>query len=104
MTLPLLAAWYCVASVVTLVVYGVDKRAAQRGSRRVPEGMLHAMALLGGWPGALVAQRLFHHKTLKTLSARVLADHRAQLRWRRLDVAHHDPLTRHFLLTASVDP
>lgn len=66
MTLPLLAAWYCVASVVTLVVYGVDKRAAQRGSRRVPEGMLHAMALLGGWPGALVAQRLFHHKTLKT--------------------------------------
>jgi len=66
MTLPLLAAWYFVASLVTLVIYGIDKRAAQRGSRRVPEGMLHAIALLGGWPGALVAQPLFHHKTLKT--------------------------------------
>ena len=65
MALPLVAAWYFVASVVTLVVYGIDKRAAQRGLWRVPEGMLHALALLGGWPGALLAQRLFHHKTLK---------------------------------------
>jgi uncharacterized membrane protein YsdA (DUF1294 family) len=66
MALSLLAVWYLIATVVTIVVYASDKRAAQRGSRRVPEGMLHALALLGGWPGALLAQRLFHHKTVKT--------------------------------------
>jgi uncharacterized membrane protein YsdA (DUF1294 family) len=65
MALPLVAAWYLVASVVTLVVYAIDKRAARRDLRRVPEAVLHALALLGGWPGALLAQRLFHHKTLK---------------------------------------
>lgn len=25
----------------------------------------HLLALIGGWPGALLAQRLYHHKTKK---------------------------------------
>jgi len=32
---------------------------------------LHIFALAGGWPGALVAQKLFHHKT-KKLSFRIV--------------------------------
>ena len=54
-----------VASLVALVLYGVDKAASRRSSRRVPENTLHLFSLLGGWPGALVAQRAFRHKTRK---------------------------------------
>lgn len=52
-------------SVLELALYRSDKSAAQRGARRVPEANLHLVALLGGWPGALVARRLFRHKTTK---------------------------------------
>jgi len=55
-----------VASAATLVAYRSDKLAAQRGKRRTEESALHLMAIGGGWPGALVAQRMYHHKTRKT--------------------------------------
>ncbi len=53
-------------SLLTFIVYGVDKSAALRQMYRVPENTLHLLALLGGWPGASLAQRLFRHKTRKT--------------------------------------
>lgn len=56
---------YLAVSVLTLPVYAWDKRRAARGGRRVPESTLHVLALLGGWPGALVARPLFRHKTRK---------------------------------------
>ena len=49
----------------TFVAYGADKRAAVNGSWRVPEAYLHALEFLGGWPGAYIAQKVFHHKTKK---------------------------------------
>jgi uncharacterized membrane protein YsdA (DUF1294 family) len=52
-------------SVITFLVYGFDKRAAERGEWRTAESTLHVLAFLGGWPGALVAQRFFRHKTVK---------------------------------------
>jgi len=52
-------------SVVAYVVYWFDKSAALRGSQRTPESTLHFVGLLGGWPGALVAQQQFRHKTIK---------------------------------------
>jgi len=54
-----------VTSVVAFVVYGVDKTAARQGARRIPENTLHLLALLGGWPGGLLAQKVFRHKTRK---------------------------------------
>lgn len=61
----LLIAGMVLMSVLSYAVYALDKRAAQRGRRRVPERTLHLLALLGGWPGALLAQRRLRHKTAK---------------------------------------
>lgn len=56
---------YVVLSVALFSMYGRDKAAAQQGERRTPEARLHLVALLGGWPGGLAGQRVFHHKTRK---------------------------------------
>ncbi|MCE8038517.1 DUF1294 domain-containing protein [Halomonas sp. MCCC 1A11062] len=60
-----LLAAYALLSVITFAMYGIDKAAAGKGSRRTPEATLLFAGLIGGWPGALVAQRLFRHKTRK---------------------------------------
>ena len=61
----LVAAVYGVVSVITFIMYAIDKAAAQRGARRTPEKSLHMAALLGGWPGALLAQQMLRHKSSK---------------------------------------
>jgi len=53
-------------SLVSFVTYGVDKRRAAVGGRRVPERTLLLLAFLGGWPGSILAQRQFRHKTRKS--------------------------------------
>ena len=52
-------------NLVTVLAYYVDKRAARKGAWRVPEANLHTLEFLGGWPGALLAQKIFRHKTKK---------------------------------------
>lgn len=59
------AAAYALMSVMTVCAYAHDKQAARRGDRRTPEVTLHALELLGGWPGAFMAQRLIRHKNAK---------------------------------------
>ena len=54
-----------IMSLVAFVAYGIDKRSAQAGRRRIPERSLHLLAFFGGWPGAWIGQQLFHHKTRK---------------------------------------
>ena len=54
-----------VMSFVTFLAYGRDKGQAATGGRRIPERTLHLMAFLGGWPGAILGQRQFRHKTQK---------------------------------------
>ena len=50
---------------VTYWVYARDKRRAEQGEWRVPEAWLHLLELLGGWPGAFLAQRRLRHKCSK---------------------------------------
>lgn len=57
--------WFLFANVLTLVVYGADKMAARRAWRRVPESTLLIFGFVGGWPGAIVGQQIFRHKTQK---------------------------------------
>ncbi len=52
-------------STIAFVLYGFDKRRAQQGGRRIPEKTLQLLALFGGWPGAVLGQRVFRHKTQK---------------------------------------
>jgi uncharacterized membrane protein YsdA (DUF1294 family) len=61
----LLLEYHALASLATFCVYAFDKVAARQGRRRIRERTLHGLALLGGWPGALLAQRLLHHKSSK---------------------------------------
>lgn len=67
----ILAAIYAGTSGATFVAYARDKSAAQRGAWRTSEGTLHLLALTGGWPGALLAQQLLHHKSTKSEFRRV---------------------------------
>jgi uncharacterized membrane protein YsdA (DUF1294 family)/cold shock CspA family protein len=60
-----LLAAYGLLSGVAFLMYRADKSAAEQGSWRTSESTLHTIALLGGWPGALVARRVFRHKTKK---------------------------------------
>lgn len=53
------------ASFMAFWLYWLDKWAAQREVRRTPESTLQLLAVVGGWPGAWVAQQLFRHKTRK---------------------------------------
>lgn len=59
------AAIYALMSVIAFGLYGYDKKQARRGGQRTPEKLLHGIELLGGWPGALLAQQVFRHKTRK---------------------------------------
>ena len=57
--------WSLALSLVTCAAFGWDKRQARRAGARVPERHLLLLAVLGGWPGALLGRSLFRHKTRK---------------------------------------
>lgn len=65
------AASYLPVAVLLFAVYAYDKAAAGRGLRRVPERLLHALALANGWPDAWLAQVVLRHKTRKPRFLRV---------------------------------
>ncbi len=56
---------YLGLSVVTFLAYWIDKSKAQRGAWRTQESTLHMFSLLGGWPGAAIAQQVLRHKSQK---------------------------------------
>lgn len=61
-----IAAAYPLLGVTTWLVYRHDKQAAARHRWRTPESTLQLLALLGGWPGAWMAQRHLRHKSRKS--------------------------------------
>ena len=57
---------YALMSVLTFALYNQDKWAAKHGHWRISEKTLQTMALLGGWPGAVLGQQWLRHKSSKT--------------------------------------
>lgn len=56
---------YAIMSLVTLCMYAIDKSVAGKRAPRISERALLLCGLAGGWPGAIVAQSIFRHKTQK---------------------------------------
>jgi uncharacterized membrane protein YsdA (DUF1294 family) len=83
--LPIVLSIYGIMSVVAIAMYAWDKRCAGRGRRRIPEKTLHGVALLGGWPGALIAQQVCRHKRRKVpfmlMTAAIVLLHVAAWGW-----------------------
>ncbi len=61
----LILAFYVIVSSITFIVYSIDKSAAIKGRWRIAESKLHLFSLLGGWPGAVIAQQSLRHKSKK---------------------------------------
>lgn len=59
------AGWYLVVSAACFFAYAIDKSAAIAGRRRISEDILIFMGLVGGWPGAIIAQQVLRHKSIK---------------------------------------
>lgn len=57
---------YLIMSLIAFIAYALDKSAAQNDRWRTQESTLHFISLLGGWPGAYVAQKKLRHKSIKT--------------------------------------
>ena len=60
----LLFCYLLVVNLLTFLAYGLDKWKASHKRWRIPEATLLLLAALGGSPAALLAMKLFHHKTL----------------------------------------
>lgn len=58
-------ALYVAASAWTFWLYWLDKTAAARGEWRIREQTLQFFSLFCGWPGAMLAQQMLHHKSRK---------------------------------------
>lgn len=52
-------------NLVTFAMFAWDKYSAIHGQWRIPEKTLLVLALVGGTPGAIAAQRRLRHKTRK---------------------------------------
>ena len=56
--------YLAIVNIMAVVLYGWDKLCAVKNKWRVPERTLLFAAIVGGSVGALLAMRIFHHKTL----------------------------------------
>jgi len=56
---------YLTASSLAFIFYKRDKSMAINHQRRIPENALHLWSLIGGWPGAALAQKLVRPRSRK---------------------------------------
>lgn len=60
-----IAGLYLIMSAACFIAYTIDKAAAVAGRRRISEATLIFLGLVGGWPGAIIAQQVLRHKSIK---------------------------------------
>ena len=59
-------AWLIFSGFISFLFYGYDKIKAIIGGHRIPENLLHLLALSGGFLGCALGMALFRHKIKKT--------------------------------------
>ena len=59
----LILIYLAVITVVTFLVYGIDKWKAQHKRWRIPESVLLGLAAIGGSVGAWLGKKVWRHKT-----------------------------------------
>ena len=59
----LILVYLAAITVVTFIVYGIDKWKAQHKRWRIPESVLLGLAALGGSVGAWLGMQVWRHKT-----------------------------------------
>lgn len=57
--------YFVIFGIVTFILYGIDKRFAIQEHRRISEKCLLCCSFFSGGLGALLGQKVFHHKTRK---------------------------------------
>lgn len=65
--------WLIASSITSFLFYGYDKFEAKRDGYRIPENLLHLLALSGGFLGCALGMVFFHHKTRKTIFKAIIA-------------------------------
>ena len=60
----ILSAYVLIQSLITFIMFGIDKWKAKHGKWRILEATLLLMAACGGSIGALLGMSVWHHKTL----------------------------------------
>lgn len=60
-----LSIYLTIVNVITMMLYGIDKRKAIHHKWRIPEATLLFFTWIGGVIGAIFGMLLFHHKTRK---------------------------------------
>lgn len=60
-----LAVYLLVINVITFAAYGIDKHKARHHERRISEASLLELSFVGGWLGAFIGMKVFHHKVRK---------------------------------------
>lgn len=62
-TLKYIIIYLAAMSVVTFILFGVDKHKAKAHKWRIPEKTLLGLSLLGGFAGGFLGMEFFRHKT-----------------------------------------
>lgn len=57
--------WIGLMSIISFVVYGIDKECARKEKWRIKESTLILLGFIGGGIGSFIGMKVFHHKTLK---------------------------------------
>lgn len=63
MSILFLTSYLLLMSLLTFILFGIDKRKARNKKWRIPESRLLAISFLGGSIGGLLGMYIFHHKT-----------------------------------------
>lgn len=66
-------AWLVAWSIATFTAYAIDKTQGRRGGWRIPEIVLHGLAVVGGALGGWLGLLVLHHKTRHPVFPLVLA-------------------------------